>query len=177
MNNNTTKKLSPAGVTTEPCCPETPQAGPRFDERVQEAIARSKVQAELSLDPTSLSEMVQEAIAAAQIPLDTLSHAIVLHIPTAKYTEAKPYIKELTRPGGGSNITSSEGYWWDPVTQSWVEEQILLIRSYMAADVLKQHLETILLSAFYMGRALQEQAIALEILSPQNQIMVIIPCG
>ncbi|WP_254566879.1 hypothetical protein [Oscillatoria sp. HE19RPO] len=178
MNNNSKKLLLGLGVTTEPCCPETPQssqAGPRFDERVQQAIARSKVQAELSLDPTSLSEMVQEAIASLSIPVNPLVFVLRVHIPFHLYAESESWLQKINQPAGGYNVfpSPSDGAWYDHNKQTWIREPILLVQIYMNQEVLRQHLKTMLEGYSALGKALGETAIAIELLT--NQMMIIIP--
>ncbi len=55
----------------------------------------------------------------------------------------------------------------------WIPEPIVLVKSYMTLDVLRQHLATTLQGSYAMGKALGESAIALEIIT--NNIMLIIP--
>ncbi|MCT7964382.1 hypothetical protein NG791_27260 [Laspinema sp. D1] len=119
-----------------------------------------------------LYPVVQNAIASSQIRIDTLPYAIRWHIPANKYFQAKGFIEELTRPAGGYNATFSDGNWLNPVNKTWVPEPIVLVKSFMAADVLQRHLPTILQNSYRMGKALGEQAIAVEILT--NNVMIII---
>jgi hypothetical protein len=126
--------------------------------------------------PNGLSPVVQvalQAIASSQVPADILPYAVRWHIPADKYAQAQPFIKGLTLPAGGNNQTSSNGSWWNPATQNWVTEPIVLVKSYVTGDVLQQHLGEMLRGSYRMGQALGEQAIAIEILS--NNAMLIIP--
>lgn len=120
-----------------------------------------------------LYPVVQNAIVSSRIHVDTLPYALRWHIPAEKYEQAQPFINKLTRPAGGNNATFSNGNWWNPVTQTWVEEPIVLVKSFMTAEVLQHNLGAMLRGSYRMGQALEEQAIALEILS--NQMMLIIP--
>jgi len=120
-----------------------------------------------------LSSVVDRAISTSPIALDRLPYAVRWHIPAHKYAQAKPFIKALTQAAGGYNTTFSDGNWWNPVTQTWVEEPIVLVKSYMTAAVLQQQLNVMLRGSYRMGKDLEESAIALEILS--NNMMLIIP--
>ncbi|MCT7956831.1 hypothetical protein [Laspinema palackyanum] len=120
-----------------------------------------------------LYPMVQNAIASSQIRVETLPYAVRWHLPAHKYDQAKPLIKELTRPAGGNNATFSHGNWWNPVTKTWVGEPIVLVKSFMTAEVLQHNLGAMLRGSYRMGQELGESAIALEILS--NNMMLIIP--
>ncbi|MCT7970034.1 hypothetical protein NG799_27350 [Laspinema sp. D1] len=121
----------------------------------------------------SLHGVIENAIASSQIRIDSLPYAVQWHIPLQKYSQAQPFIQELTGPAGGNNATLSNGSWWNPVTKNWVSEPIVLVKSAMTGDVLQRHLPTMLQNSYRMGRALAEQAIALEILT--NNMMLIIP--
>jgi hypothetical protein len=122
----------------------------------------------------SISPLIESAIAPSPIALDRLPYAVRWHIPAHKYPQAKGFIKGLTQAAGGYNTTFSEGNWWNPTTQNWVEEPILLVKSYMTAAVLQQRLNAMIQGSYCMGKELNESAIALEILS--NNTMLIIPC-
>lgn len=120
-----------------------------------------------------LYPLVENAIAASQIRLDTLPYAVRWHIPAEKYARAKGFIEELTRPAGGYNATFSDGNWLNPVDKTWVPEPIVLVKSFMTADILQRHLTAMLRTSYRMGQELEESAIALEIIS--NNVMLIIP--
>ncbi|CDM93726.1 hypothetical protein H4N54_17255 [Limnospira fusiformis KN01] len=120
-----------------------------------------------------LYPLVENAIFTSAISLDRLPYAVRWHIPAKKYSQAKGWLEELTRPAGGHNATFSHGNWWSPVTKTWVKEPIVLVKSYMTAAVLDQHLGAMLRGSYRMGRTLGEEAIALEILS--HNIMLVIP--
>lgn len=121
----------------------------------------------------SLSPLVNHAISTSPISVDCLPFAVRWHIPANKYAQAKPFIDALTQAAGGYNTTFSDGNWWNPVTKTWVEEPILLVKSYVTAEVLQQQLKEMLWGSYRMGKDLKEQAIALEILT--NDVMLIIP--
>jgi hypothetical protein len=114
------------------------------------------------------------AIAPSPIALNRLPYAVRWHIPAQKYAQAKGFLTGLTQQAGGYNTTFSEGNWWNPATQTWVEEPIVLVKSYMTAEVLQRQLNAMLRGSYRMGKDLGESAIALEILS--NNTMLIIPC-
>jgi len=122
-----------------------------------------------------LLPVVLQAIASSQVPANTLPYAVRWHIPTCKYAQAKPFIKKLTLPAGGNNTTFSHGSWWNPVTQTWVTEPVLLVKSFMTGDVLHRHLDAMLRESYRMGQALGEQAIAMDL--SINDAMLIIPTG
>lgn len=120
-----------------------------------------------------LYPMVQTAIASSPIQIDTLPYAVRWHIPAHKYAQARPFINELTRSAGGYNTTFSDGNWWNPVTKNWVSEPIVLVKSYLPAEVLQGQLNGMLRGSYRMGQALREQALAMEFLT--HDLMLIIP--
>lgn len=128
----------------------------------------------LMIPQNSISPLIESAIAPSPIALDRLPYAVRWHIPAHKYTQAKGFLTGLTQQAGGYNTTFSEGNWWNPATQTWVEEPIVLVKSYMTAEVLQRQLNAMLRGSYRMGKDLGESAIALEILS--NNTMLIIPC-
>ncbi|WP_156823860.1 hypothetical protein [Oscillatoria acuminata] len=123
-----------------------------------------------------MSEMVQEAIAVSKIQANQLPFALLVHIPSHLYSQAKPWIEKVNRPAEGYNVVPSDGNWFDPSHQTWIPEPILLVQAYITGDVLQQHLGTMLQGYHEMGKALGEKAIALEIRGDNNNMMLIIPC-
>ncbi|MEX6776914.1 hypothetical protein [Limnospira fusiformis] len=138
-----------------------------------QTILRDVIPGGICSQNACLHQVVENAIASSQIQIDTSPYALRWHIPLQKYSQAQALIQELTAPAGGNNATFSHGNWLDRVTQTWVSEPIVLVKSYMTAEVLQQQLNAILQGSYRMGQELGEQAIALEILS--NQMMLIIP--
>ena len=126
-----------------------------------------------SLNNGTLHRMVQNTITKSKKPVDILDYSVQLHIPAEKYEEAKPDIHQLIEPFGGFNASLSDGDWFDNQNNCWFPEPIVLVKSYMTLDVLRQYLPVTLQRCYTMGKALGESAIALEILT--NNAMLMIP--
>lgn len=123
-----------------------------------------------------LAPLVQNAIASSQLNnVDQRACCLVGHIPAGKFAQAKPYLESLLRPVGGYNAVLSHGNWFHPTKKIWVPEPIVLVRSYMTAKDVEQHLGAMLQGYFAMGKALGESAMALELIYSSQ--MLIIPTG
>jgi len=169
MNHLNTHLLHPVGVTTEPWHKEKSES---FEADPSFGFARPIPI--VNQDPISSEEMVEEAIASAEINAQRLTHAVRIYIAKSKYAEAKPWLEQLSRPGGGYTASQSEGNWLDPSKNTWVPEAIVVATSFMTAEMLQGHLALILQGCHLMGKALKEQAVAIEIISHSSALMLII---
>lgn len=152
---------------------------PRYNYRIQNKIMKLSPNMIPHIIPKAISPqngldpLVQNAIASAQLEVDQRAYCLVGHIPVGKLAQAKPYLESLLRPVGGYNAVLSHGNWFHPTKKTWVPEPILLVRSYMTAKDVEQHLGTMLQGYYAMGKALGESAMALELID--NSQMLIIP--
>ncbi|MDJ1170102.1 hypothetical protein PMG71_11745 [Roseofilum sp. BLCC_M154] len=127
----------------------------------------------LSVHHEQLPAMVEKAIATSQVPVHTLGYSLIWHVPATQLSAAQPHIHGLIEPYCGYNASLSDGNWFDRKNNRWCPEPIVLVKSYMTGDVLQQHLPTTLQRSYSMGKALEQSAIALEIIP--NNLMLTIP--
>ena len=127
----------------------------------------------LMMNNSHLSLMVQKAIATSQVNLDLSPYSLILHIPATKLSAAEPYLHQIMEPFGGYNASPSDGNWCDLKNNLWCPEPIVLVKSYMALNILQQNLTATLQHCYTMGKAIGERAIALEIIT--NNAMLLIP--
>ena len=96
-----------------------------------------------------------------------------MHVPATKLSAAESYIHQIMEPFGAYNASPSDGNWCDLKNNLWCPEPIVLVKSYMALNILQQNLAATLERCYKMGKALGETAIALEIIT--NNSMILIP--
>ncbi len=96
------------------------------------------------------------------------------HIPTSKFERAKNHVLEMAKPFRGFNCYASVGGWLNS-EESWEIEDIQLVTCFASFELLNKHFLNILMGSYYLGKAIEESAIGLEIGFSMQTVMLIIP--
>lgn len=126
----------------------------------------------VSLPSPTLVAEVQQVLPLLPVQIQPLDISVSSYIPQSKLAQAEHFILDIVQWFGGTSGFPITGWWQG--ANGLVREEILKIQSFTNLQGLSTHLEAFLKNVYQLGRAIGEEAIAVEIGSTTGSLMLLI---
>lgn len=134
-----------------------------------------RFQIKRNVQSNSLSGIVQQATAQLHAKADIYEWTVVIHVPECLMGQSDELLRELGRRLDGFYCLNKVAGGWDSPVHGLMLEPICCVTAYASEARFIKHLAPILEAVYNFGVAHDEEAVALELFSPANRLLVVLP--